>query len=65
MFLPDFNIPGWINTLEKYLEFDVDTIVYAHNGNIFDPLETGTKETIKFQLQFLKVLYQLDSIHQI
>ena len=55
LFLPDFNIPGWMNTLEKYAEFDVDTIVSSHNGNIFDPLETGNKESLNKQLQFLQV----------
>ena len=47
---------GWMNTLEKYAEFDVDTIVSSHNGNIFDPLETGNKESLLKQLQFLKVV---------
>ena len=54
-FAPDFNIPGWMNTLEKFLEFDVDTIVFSHNGNREDPLETGTQESVRFQLQYLKV----------
>ena len=31
-FMPDFNIPGWMNTLEKYLRYDVDTIVFSHNA---------------------------------
>ena len=54
-FMPDFNIPGWMNTLEKYLKYDVDTIVFSHNGNYADPLETGDQESVRFALEYLKV----------
>lgn len=54
-FMPDFNIPGWMNTLEKYLQYDVDTIVFSHNGNYEDPLETGNQESVRFALKYLQV----------
>ena len=33
----------------------MDTIVFSHNGNYADPLETGDMETVRLQLQYLKV----------
>jgi len=56
LFLPDFNPPGWMNTLMRFAEFDVDVIVASHNGNALDPLETGNKESLNKQLQFLQDL---------
>ena len=47
--------PGWMNTLMRFAEFDVDVIVASHNGNALDPLETGNKESLNKQLQFLQV----------
>ena len=35
----------------------MDTIVFAHNGNYLDPLETGDKETVRFVIQYYKVSY--------
>ena len=55
-FMPDFNIPGWMNTLEKYLRYAVDTIVFSHNGNYEDPLETGDQESVRFALKYLQVI---------
>jgi len=55
-FLPDFHIPGLLNTLEKITEYEVDTIVFAHNGNYLDPLETGDKDTVRFAIQYYKDL---------
>ena len=53
-FLPDFHISGLLNTLEKITEYEVDTIVFAHNGNYLDPLETGNKDTVRFAIQYYK-----------
>ena len=47
--------PGWMNTLMRFAEFDVDVIVASHNGNALDPLETGNKESLNKQIQFLQV----------
>ena len=55
-YLPDFNIPGLLKSLEKYSQLNnVDTIVFTHNGNAEDPLETGTQEDMKFAIMYLKV----------
>jgi len=54
--MPDFNIPGWLKSLELYEKFDVDTIVFSHNGNFDDPLETGDLQTIRDQIKFLEDL---------
>ena len=59
--MPDFSVPGWINTLEKYSKYDVDTIVFSHNGNYADPLETGNQDSMRFQLQYVKVKLQFFS----
>ena len=53
--MPDFNIPGWLKSLELYEKFNVDTIVFSHNGNFEDPLETGDLQTIRDQIKFLEV----------
>ena len=59
-FLPDFHLPGLLNTLEKITKYEVDTIVFAHNGNYLDPLETGDKDTVRFAIQYYKVRSNLD-----
>ena len=38
----------------------MDTIVFAHNGNYLDPLETGDKDTVRFAIQYYKVCLNLD-----
>ena len=53
-FLPDFNIPGMLKTLEEYTQYPVDKIVFSHSGNP-DPLEPGTQENVKFVIQYVKV----------
>ena len=58
-FLPDFHISGLLYTLEKITEYEVNTIVFAHNGNYLDPLETGNKETVRFAIQYYKVRFKL------
>ena len=53
-FMPDFNIPGLIKSLESYLQYDVDKIVFSHSSND-DILAPGTKEVHRFIIQYLKV----------
>ena len=53
-YFPDFNIPGLERTLHKYLELDVEKIVFSHNANT-DPLEPGSKADIQFVLDYIKV----------
>ena len=52
--MPDFNIPGLIKSLESYLQYDVDKIVFSHSSND-DILAPGTKEVHRFIIQYLKV----------
>jgi len=52
-YLPDFNIPGLLKTLKAYSRFDVDTIVFTHNGNE-DRLSTGTQEDIRFAIKYIE-----------
>jgi len=52
-FMPDFNIPGLIKSLESYLQYDVDKIVFSHSSND-DILAPGTKEVHRFIIQYLK-----------
>ena len=59
-FLPDFHISGLLNTLEKITEYKMDTIVFAHNGNYLNPLETGDKDTVRFAIQYYKVRLKLE-----
>ena len=54
-FLPDFHISGLLSTLERFMEYEVDIIVFAHNGNYLDPLETGDQDTVRFVIQYYKV----------
>ena len=54
-FLPDFNIPGTEKSLKRYLEFDAEQIVFSHSAKE-DPLIPGTKEDIKFVLEYFQVI---------
>ena len=58
-YFPDFNIPGLERTLEKYLELEVDQIVFSHSAKS-DPLEPGSKEDLQFVLEYIKVLQSPD-----
>ena len=51
--MPDFNLPGLLHTLDAFSQFEVDTIIFAHNGNYLDPLETGDQDTVRFQIQYI------------
>ena len=53
--VPDFNIGGWIGSLEKILEMDFDKAVFTHN-EYKNPLLGGTKKDVELQLQFIKDL---------
>ena len=55
-YLPDFNIPGLLDTLEQYSRYQVDTIVFTHAANPATALEPGTQEDIRFTAQYVKVL---------
>ena len=58
-YLPDFNIPGLINTLEQYSRYEVDTIVFTHAANPAAALDPGTQEDIRFTAQYVKVFIEL------
>ena len=53
-YLPDFNIPGLLRSLEEYTKYDVDKIVFSHSANP-DILAPGTKEVHRFYIQYIKV----------
>ncbi len=53
--VPDFNIDGWINSLEEVLKMDFDKAVFTHN-EYKNPLLGGNKKDVELQLQFIKDL---------
>ena len=60
--LPDFNIPGTEKSLNEYLEFDVEKIVFSHSAKP-DPLIPGGKEDIQFVLDYIKVKHICKTKH--
>ena len=63
-FMPDFNIPGLLNTLEQYSRYQVDTIVFTHAANPATALEPGTQEDIRFTAQYVKVFSQEEEMEK-
>ena len=53
-FLPDFNIPGLEKSLNRYLEFDIEKIVFSHSNNA-DPMLPGSQEDLQFTLDYIQV----------
>ncbi len=53
--VPDFNIDGWMNSLEEVLKMDFDKAVFSHN-EYENPLLGGNKKDVELQLQFIKDL---------
>lgn len=53
--VPDFNIDGWTNSLEKVLKMDFSRAIFSHN-QYKNPLLAGSKKDVELQLQFIKDL---------
>ncbi len=51
MSLPDFDVAGWIATLDEMLELDYDIALFAHATETTPPI--GTKDSVALQKQYL------------
>ena len=51
MYMPDFEIDGWINTLEGMIELDFDVALFAHATPTTPPV--GSKDDVVAQRQYL------------
>ena len=51
MSLPDFEIDGWLATLDEMLELDYDIALFAHATATTPPI--GTKDSVALQKQFV------------
>jgi len=53
MFLPDFDIDGWMRTLGKLGKLDFDTAIFSHTHNP-EPLKGGDKEDVEEMRQYVQ-----------
>lgn len=51
MTLPDFEVDGWMATLDEMLELDYDIALFAHATETTPPI--GTKDNVTLQKQYL------------